>query len=203
MRFRYTPDFRAEYAARSIPENTPVGANVGDQLSAYGGRGPLTYLLVGKDYRDFYVDIATGQIKVKDSLDHETKSSYLLTVAVHDGKDADGKPNAEVDDSIEVVITVVNVDEAGTVTLDAETPQVGSELTASVADPDGDVAGVTWTWESSANGTAWAAIGGTSSAAYTPSDTDAGKYLRATAGYADGHGSGKSAQAMTANVVEP
>ena len=44
MRFRYTPDFRAEYAARSILQNTPVGANVGDQLSAYGGRGPLTYL---------------------------------------------------------------------------------------------------------------------------------------------------------------
>ena len=40
------------------------------------------------------------------------------------------------------------------------------------------------------------------SATYTPVADDVGDYLRATASYTDGEGSGKSAQAISANAVE-
>ena len=47
----------------------------------------------------------------------------------------------------DVVIMVTNVDEDGTVTLSAQQPQSGVEITASVEDIDGAVTGVTWEWE--------------------------------------------------------
>ena len=125
-----------------------------------------------------------------------------MTITVYDGKDAAGEADNGVDDSIEVAISVANVDEPVIVTLDTETPQVGSELSATLLDSDGGVTGVTWAWERSEDGMTWTAIAGVSSVAYTPSVADAGKYLRATASYADGHGSGKSAQAVTTNKVD-
>ena len=75
---------------------------------------------------------------------------------------------------------------------------MGSPLTALLSDPDGGVSGEIWAWERSADGTNWAAIEGASGAGITPSNDDAGSYLRAAVGYADGHGSGKSAAAATA-----
>ena len=47
----------------------------------------------------------------------------------------------------DVVITITNVDEEGTVTLSSEQPKVGIALTATLEDPDGVVAdSVKWTW---------------------------------------------------------
>ena len=185
-----------------MPENSTAGESVGNPVTATDGGGDaLTYALTGSD--DFTVN-NSGQIMVATgaTLDYETTPSYSVTVTVHDGKNSEGGEDASVDDTIEVTITILNVDEAGTVALNAETPQVGSAVTASVTDPDGSVTGVIWTWESSADGTTWAAIAGVSGGVYTPSSADAGKYLRATASYADGHGSGKSAQAVTTNKVD-
>ncbi len=185
-----------------MPENSTAGENVGNPVTATDGDDDdaLTYALTGSD--DFTVN-NSGQIMVATgaTLDYETTPSYSVTITVYDGKNAAGEADNGVDDSIEVAISVANVDEVGTVALNAETPQVGSAVTASVTDPDGSVTGVIWTWESSADGTTWAAIADAGQAAYTPITTDAGKYLRAVASYADGHGSGKSAQATTANQV--
>ena len=104
--------------------------------------------------------------------------------------------------AIEVTITVTNADEDGTVTLLPAQPQVGVVLTASLADPDGDVSDVTWKWESSSDGQAnWASISGATSATYAPEATDVGKYLQVNASYTDPEGSGKSASAVSANPV--
>ena len=63
---------------------------------------------------------------------------------------------------------------------------------------------MTWLWARSPNGTSsWTLISGATSASYTPVFDDVGRYLRATASYTDGEGSGKSAQRVSANRVQP
>ena len=63
---------------------------------------------------------------------------------------------------------------------------------------------MTWSWERSQNGTSsWTLISGETSATYTPVAADETRFLRATASYTDGEGSGKSAQAVSTNRVLP
>ena len=94
-------------------------------------------------------------------------------------------------------------DRAGTVALSSTQPRVDTSLSATLMDPDGSISNIAWQWASSPNGSSnWATISGAASARYTPADGDVGKYLRATASYTDGHGAGKSAQAVSANTVE-
>ena len=94
-------------------------------------------------------------------------------------------------------------DRTGTVALSSTQPRVDTSLTATLTDPDGSISNLAWQWASSANGSSnWATISGAASARYTPVDGDVGNYLRAMASYTDGHGAGKSAQAVTANPVE-
>ena len=197
------PQFTDDTAARSVNENTAAGENVGAAVTAGDDDGDtLTYALTGADAGAFDFDASTGQIQVKDALDYETKASYAVTVTVHDGKDTAGETDASEDDTIAVTITVFNVDEPGTVALDYDEPQLGTEVTASLSDPDGGVTGETWNWERSADGSQWTAIAG-ATAAYTPRNEDAGHYLRATASYDDGEGPGKTAMAATVAAVEP
>ena len=94
-------------------------------------------------------------------------------------------------------------DRAGTLTLRSTQPRVGAALTTTLTDPDGSISNISWQWDSSPNAISnWATISGAASARYTPVDGDVGNYLRATASYTDGHGSGKSAQAVSANTVQ-
>ena len=94
-------------------------------------------------------------------------------------------------------------DRAGTLTLSPTQPRVGAAVTASLTDPDGSISNITWQWAGSPNGSSnWANIGGAASAVYTPVAGDVGNYLRALASYTDGHGSGKSARAVSANPVQ-
>ena len=95
-----------------------------------------------------------------------------------------------------------SVDEPGTVTLSSSQPQVGTAVTATLSDPDGSVSGETWIWEKSTDKSSWSEISGETSASYTPDAGDVGYYLRATASYSDGQGSGKSAEAVSQNQVQ-
>ncbi|HCB34046.1 MAG TPA: hypothetical protein DEP69_02410, partial [Acidimicrobiaceae bacterium] len=106
------------------------------------------------------------------------------------------------------VVRVSNVDEEGTVTVSpSAAPRVGGVLRASLADPDspaGDFAGLSWQWSSKTSAGVWEPIGGAASASYTPTDAVGGRTLRATASYADGQGSGKtavSAETVSVGVV--
>ncbi len=199
-----------------MAENALAGESAGDLVTATDADDDtLTYALAGPDAGAFDLDPATGQIRVRDALDFEARSSYSVTVTVHDGKDAASEEDAIVDDaivddaiiddSIEVAISVTNVEEDGTVILGTETgtPEAGSAVTASLSDLDGGVTDLTWTWESSADRSAWDPIAGVEQDAYTPSEDDEGKYLRATASYADGHGPDKTAHGVTATAVAP
>ena len=108
---------------------------------------------------------------------------------------------SEATDSVMVTITVTNVDEDGTVTLSSET-NVGVAITATLVDVDGGTTDTTWQWASSdaMDGT-YTNIEGATSESYTPVEGDANMYLRATAMYTDGHGSGKSESMVSANAV--
>ena len=105
-------------------------------------------------------------------------------------------------ETMAVTVTVTNVNEDGTVSLSTMRPVVGTAITASLTDDDGEVSGVTWQWASSSDGMdPWTDISGATDASYTPVIADDGKYLRATASYTDGHGSGKTEEAATDGAV--
>ena len=107
--------------------------------------------------------------------------------------EADGSGRELSYDARRFYIEVRNVAEPGLVELTG-TPQVGSELNATLTDPDGGVRGVAWQWRTGEGVTGpWTAVSGATGSSYTPVAADVGKYLSVRAQYTDAHGSGKSA----------
>ena len=153
----------------------------------------LTYSLENAGVSHFGIDSSTGQLLVGSPLDHETEDSYPVKVIATDPSGAK--------DTIDVTITINDVEESGTVSLSWKQPQVDTELKATLTDPDGDVSGTTWQWARSAQGGNYTDIDGDASARYTPNADDMGKYLRATASYTDGEGSGKTGQMVSYRPV--
>ena len=183
-------------ATRSVDENA-AGENVGAPVFATDQNNDmLEYSLGGTDAASFDIEDDTGQMKTKAALDYEGKSSYSVVVTAEDPSNAS--------DSILVAISVVNVDELGTVTLSASEPRVTMEVIATLSDPDGSVSGVTWQWHRSTdpdNQNSWTLISGETSDRYTPGIDDELHYLRATASYTDPEGSGKTAHGVSENIV--
>ena len=182
------------------------GASVGAPVTATDPDGDdLTYSIADRAGSNlFSIEPATGEIMVTASnfLDYESNSSFTLTVQVSDGKDARHSADAVIDDTIDVTVNLVNVDETGVVGLDSTEPEVGSEITASLTDPDGSLSAAVWQWSRSEDGaTNWEDIAGASASSYTPDADDEGMYLRAMANCTDGEGSGKSAEATTSQPV--
>ena len=99
------PAFDAGRAGRTVAENTPAGRAIGGPVAATDADAgdTLVYSLGGADAASFNIDRATGQLRTKATLDFETKASYTVTVTATDDVGAD--------DSIEVTITVTDVDE--------------------------------------------------------------------------------------------
>ena len=170
-------------------------------VATYTASGPdaasARWSLSGDDARDF--TITGGVLAFSSTPDYENPADmggdnvYQVTVEADDGTYMDTQ---------DVTVTVTNVDEDGEVTLSATRPAVGMELTADLTDPDGGVTGETWQWASSATADAtFADIGGATSAGYMPVDGDATRFLRATVSYTDAEGSGKSAMAVSENMV--
>ena len=189
------PKFSVETASSTIAENTTTGVAIGAPVTATDpdtGDTP-TYTLGSTDATFFDIDASTGQLQTKAALDYETKSGYTVTVTASDGT---------LTATLDVTVTITNIDEAGTVTLSTDRPPARAEITAALTDPDEGISGTVWQWERSSDGnTAWAGIGA-SSPAYTPVDGDVGYHLRATASYTDGHGPGKTAQAASTQAVQ-
>ena len=173
-------------ATRTIPETlgsatTATAADVGAAVAATDSdtSDTLTYTLEGTDASSFGIVSTSGQLRTKVGVayDYETKDEYSVTVKVSDSTDSN---------TIDVTISVTNLDEAGAVTLSSDPPRVGTALTASLSDPDGTVSNVTWQWSSSATaGGTFSNITGATSASYTPVTGDVGNFLKATASYDD------------------
>ena len=191
------PVFSGNAVTRSVNENSASGANVGARVTASDpDRDTLTYTLAGTDASSFSIGSRTGQIMVGTGtmLDFEDKASYSVTVTATDPDNAS--------DTITVTITVGDADDPGVVTITPDTtPQVGTELTASLEDPDGSVANQTWQWQKDDGQGSYTDIPGATMMSYTPVMADDGSRLQATAMYDDSFGEGKTAMGMTANAV--
>ena len=190
------PQFSDETVSRTVAENTPAGRYIGLPISATDTTGDtLTYSLDSDDGDSFNIIRTSGQLRTKNDLDYERKSSYSVTVTVTDSASAVAE--------VPVTITVTNVEEAGEVTLSSTQPQVGTALTATLTDPDVVSGSPAWRWTiaSSATGTFNNVSNEGTSASYTPVAGDVGKYLKVTASYTDGEGSGKSAEYSPTNPV--
>ena len=99
---------------RSVAENSPAGTAVGapvkaTDLGSDGLQEILTYTLGNSgDNTKFDIDHDTGQIRVKDALDHEDEDSYTVTVTATDPSHSSSIP---FQDDVDVVITVTDIDE--------------------------------------------------------------------------------------------
>ena len=99
------PTFDNSSAIREVAENTEPGENVGTPVRATYAGDELTYSLEGIDEASFDIDSSTGQLKTKTGVtyDHETKSSYMVTVKASDASNASA--------TIAVTINITDVDE--------------------------------------------------------------------------------------------
>ena len=103
---------------------------------------------------------------------------------------------------LQIGITGRLINPRGVVTFDQPRPNIDNLLTASFTDEDGGITNLRWQWGRSDNGeTGWTNISGADSAAYTPVEADAGKYLRAVVTYTDNHGPRQRAEAVTKQRV--
>ena len=159
-----------------------------------------TLSLSGPDASDF--TISNGVLAFKDDPDYEdpkggangNSNLYEVTIEASDGDNVG---------MLNVTVKVMNMREAGKVTLSAPKPEIGMPLTATLEDDDGGVMGVTWQWASAATDgnddcpvagdpedPLWGNISGEKSATYTPTDEDpnvTGQCLQASATYIDAY----------------
>ena len=175
----------------SVDENTSENTVVGTVAACEPHGDSLTYSVGGTDVAKFNevfdLNASTGEITVKSSasIDYEGgKRSYSLTVTVTDADDSS-------ETTVPMSITVLNVDEPGTVTLSQATPGVGSKLLATVDDPDGWVVlfGIQWSWADTVDGPFtdldFKYISSPRKASYTPEAADEGEFLKVTLFYID------------------
>ena len=193
------PVFRNPSVTFTVNENAITGT-VGTVTAVDQDNETLTYSVGGVDVAafngDFSLNDSSGEITVKSdaTIDHESRASYSVAITAMDP--AGGAS------TINVTITVTDVDELGTVTLSRETPAAGRPLTATLTDPDGPVTGATWSWSWSTTSTgSFTTISGANTATYTPGTGDVGRYLKASVSYSDSFGSGKSASQTADNAV--
>ena len=116
----------------AVDENTASGQDVGSPVSASDPENDtLTYSLQSQDSASFTIDSSNGQIKTKAPLDHETRDTYDVAVFVRDSKNIHGNPDSVDDNSIDVKITIRDVNEPPVI--DAGAPTALSVLENTVA----------------------------------------------------------------------
>ena len=190
----------------TVEEDATPDERFGDPFTATDPNDDaLTYWITsttdgGGDHEHFSVD-HFGYLSPLKTDGLRLGATFSITINVRDSRDRAGDPDTASDDTHDLVITVSNAQEPGTVTLDPSYPSVGVEIAATLTDPDGGLSAQTWIWERSLNQAGdWTATGGTASA-YTPVDADLAHYLRATVTYTDDLASGQQASAVTEAIT--
>ena len=160
--------------------------------------GAITWSLAGADSSSFTIE--DGRLSFRATPDYEDPNhgaDYAVTVQA-----AVAGQSSPL--TLAVTPTVVNIDEAGVVSLSTAQPEDDVALTATLSDLDGGVSGLTWRWRrATTTDGPWTTILGrrARSDTYTPDRNDAGHYLQVTASYSDAEGPMKSAQAITDNPM--
>ncbi len=173
-------------------------------------RDGVEWIISGGDAQHFTIDTPSGALRFhidpvspnifpklpdfEDPDDSGVDNSYSISLQASAG--------SATTSSLAVTVTVGDVDEAGAISLSTARPGMGSELTATLTDPDEVTAGtVTWQWERSSGPNAWTVISSAISDSYEPVAADTNAFLRVTATYDDEHDSGHKIEKSTANVV--
>ena len=154
----------------------------------------ITWTLTGAD-ASFFTISTSGALTFRASPDYETKSTY--SVIVH-ATETNGSPS-NLDDELEVTVTLENVDETGDIGIIDGVAQVGQVLTAGdVTDPDGGVMVTTYAWQDAADDSS---IATGPENTYTLMATDEGKTIQVVATYTDSFGAQTVTSIPTAMVV--
>ena len=108
------PEFADTTVTRDVGQGTAAGRSVGAPIRTVDEDTDdvLTYALQpSQDADKFDIDPATGQLRTKAVLDYdpEGQNEYTVVVEVHDGYGPTYRPSPNVDDTIEVTITVTAV----------------------------------------------------------------------------------------------
>ena len=184
------------------PTAVSIDENSTDSLGTYTASDPdddpLTWSLTGTDASAFELQGSgtTRTLHFQQPPDFETQETYTVEVVVTD----DNSLSA----TVAVTVTVTNADDPGTIELSPTPPQVGEPITATLADPDGSVTNVEWTWLSfNPDGTSSEETGTSDglSSTFTPTQALVGKRLQATAEYDDGQGTDQSAESAQTEAV--
>ena len=193
---------RAQDATISYAENATAPVAFFSATSPEGDEVEVS--LEGVDAGDF--TIGGGVLRFKSSPDFEDPTDddldneYQVTVRSTDVRPA-GAKGAAPTSKLDVIVTVTNVDEAGTATINWRQPEVGTALTAVARDPD-EIDGATrFEWSvpkvsrpTLTNDSHWQDPGAANNdATYTPTADDEDKYLRVKATYDDMEGGDKVA----------
>ncbi len=175
-----------------FPENSATSRQVGRYSASDPEGATVTLSLAGTDSDDFSL-ASNGVLTFNETPDYEEQSSYSVTVRAAAGLHTLNRV---------VTVSILNVEEAGTVTLSAVQPQEDTQITATLEDDDVPT-GTTWQWyRTSSRSGSGTAITNATSRSYTPVFDDIGRYLRVVASYDDGYSDGKSAAAASANRVQ-
>ena len=197
-------DSSSEDAANPLFEGNVVDAdptvNVYNVIDEDRRAATNEWSLEGKDKEQFQLIGNVGRTLVfRDQPDYETPADYdgdnvyKVTVVTLDGHGGRGE--------FDVCIAVMNINEAGKITLRDEEgnelvqPYAHGPITADLTDPDEGVTGITWAWTRSDLNPPFAAVPFTDaddmeidnpmSATYTPTNVDTSFFLRVTATYKD------------------
>ena len=174
---------------------------------------PIHWSLTGTDRGDFNIS-GTGTVTFKATPDFKaptdanTDNIYSFNVKVSDGL-LSGPERG-------VTVTVMDLEEAGTLTVDNLSPAVGDRVKFTLDDPDGGIdltpptpgqpPSILWNIELSTTSTGpWMGknVGESLSKTfmYTIVEGDTDKYLRASVTYIDERGPGKSATRMESEAI--
>ena len=203
------PVIRVEHAGPPIDADTYAVTDQDGVVTGPDGYNDTTYTysVSGADGDDFTLESGALAFKAGHEPDFEDQSSYSITVEAHSGEGA-----RRLSATLDVIIDVVDGEDAGAVLLSQRQPEVGIAIQAMASDDDGGVTITKWVWELSDEVTVrrgapsaecvddpgtpgigavtWpsdgrATIAGATSAVYAPKAVDVGRCLRATATYTD------------------
>ena len=188
-----------------------------ETLADYDARdeeGSVTWSLTGDDRGDFSID-SDGALtfnsdpNFEDAKDSDTDNIYKVTVVATDVMSGTTRRNVTQD----VTVTVNDLEEDGTVSVNNLNPGVGDELSFELSDPDGLVISatstITWDLEQRASSSAvWQDVSGfgglnttSTLATWRVGEDETGKQLRMQVSYTDNRGAKTVESEVTAAVT--
>ena len=186
-------------AAVNYAENEPITTIVTTYTATDAESNAITWSLGGTDADQLSIGATSGVLtfnappNFEDAQDTDTNNKYQVTVTATDN----GEPN--MSSTLNVTVTVTNVDEDGAIGVISGTAQVGEQLTAGiVTDPDGGVTGTTYKWQSADDDSD---IDSATESTYTLAVADFGKPIQVVATYNDGHGDDKQVTSAPTDTV--